>query len=51
VIDPLDGRCSVWAECLFIDPIADLAVLASQTSRSLFDEADAWLELEHIPIA
>jgi hypothetical protein len=28
----------VWAECLFVDPIADLAVLGAPDSQELHDK-------------
>lgn len=30
---------TVWAECLFADPIADIAVLGSPDNQALYDEA------------
>jgi hypothetical protein len=36
---------TVWAECLFADPIADVAVLGSPDNQALYDEADAYEEL------
>jgi hypothetical protein len=33
---------TVWAECLFIDPIADIAVLGAPDSQAYYDEADAY---------
>ena len=38
----LGDEPAVWAECLFADPIADLAVLGSPDNQVLFDEADAY---------
>jgi hypothetical protein len=35
----------VWAECLFVDPIADIAVLGQPDSQALSEEADAYNEL------
>jgi hypothetical protein len=32
-------RTPVWAECLFVDPIADLAVLGSPDNQELWEEA------------
>src|ERR1700676_4429023 len=42
LLAPLGSEPSVWAECLFADPIADLAVLGSPDNQVLFDEADAY---------
>ena len=41
----LGAEASVWAECLFVDPIADIAVLGSPDDQSLFDEAAAYQTL------
>jgi hypothetical protein len=32
---------TVLAECLFVDPVADLAVLGTPNTQALYDEADA----------
>lgn len=31
-----------WAECLFVEPVADLAVLGTPDNQRLFDEAEAY---------
>jgi hypothetical protein len=36
------GETDVWAECLFADPVADIAVLDCVDEQSLSDEADAY---------
>jgi hypothetical protein len=36
---------TVWAECLFFDPIADLAVLGTPDCTELYNEADAYDQL------
>ena len=36
------AKPTVWAECLFIDPIIDIAVLGSPDSQELTDEANAY---------
>jgi hypothetical protein len=38
-------RTPVWAECAFVDPVADLAVLDSPDNQDLFEEAEAWKKL------
>ncbi len=39
----LDGsEIDVWAECLFADPVADIAVLGCPDSQQLPDKADAY---------
>lgn len=38
-------RPTVWAECVFVDPIADIAVLAEPDGQAFFDEYGPYLEL------
>src|SRR5436309_8411632 len=45
LLGPLGGEPTVWAECLFVDPIADLAVLCGPNSQMLFEESDAYTVL------
>jgi hypothetical protein len=42
LLAPLGKRRSVWAECLFVDPVADIAVLGSPDTQELPDEAEAY---------
>jgi hypothetical protein len=35
-----DAKPKIWAECLFVDPIADIAVLGSPDDQELFDRAN-----------
>jgi len=43
LLGPLAGpKPDVWAECLFADPIADIAVLGSPDGQELFDQAEAY---------
>ncbi len=50
LLAPLGSEPSVWAECLFADPIADLAVLGSPDNQALFEEANAYEALvEDLP--
>jgi hypothetical protein len=42
LIGPLGGEQTVWAECLFVDPVADLAVLGSPDRQELWEEAVAY---------
>jgi len=42
LLGPLAGKRTVWAECLFADPIADIAVLGSPNNLELSDEADRY---------
>jgi hypothetical protein len=39
---PLGSEPSVCAECLFADPIADIAILGSPDNQALFEEAKAY---------
>src|SRR4051794_22251871 len=45
LLGPLGGESEVCAECLFVDPIGDIAVLGSPDGQELFDEADAYRTL------
>src|SRR6516162_2703147 len=36
------AKPKVWAECLFADPLADIAVLGSPDGQELYDEAEAY---------
>ena len=38
-------RAKVWAECVFADPVADIAVLATPDGQVHYDEAAAYDEL------
>ena len=38
----LRGKRNVWTECLFVDPVADIAVLGSPDNQALADAADAY---------
>jgi hypothetical protein len=42
LLGPLDTQSTVSAECLFADPIADIAVMGQPDSQALGDEADAY---------
>ena len=42
LLGPLGKKRSVWAECMFADPIADIAVLGSPDDQDLSDEADRY---------
>jgi hypothetical protein len=45
MLGPLGGEAIVCAECVFIDPIGDIAVLRSPDSQELWDEAEAYEKL------
>jgi hypothetical protein len=42
LIGPLGAKASIWTECLFVDPIADIAVLGPPDNQSLSAEAEAY---------
>jgi Trypsin-like peptidase domain len=44
-LGPLGARRDVWAECVFANPVADLAVLAQPDGQELSDRADAYDKL------
>jgi hypothetical protein len=43
LLGPLGEEQTVWAECVFADPIADLAVLAEPDRQELPSEYDAYV--------
>lgn len=45
LLGPIGGRTAVWAECLFVDPRADIAVLGCPDDQELGDQAEAYWEL------
>src|SRR5215472_851248 len=42
LLGPIGGESTVWAECLFVDPVADIAVLGAPDYERLPDEAAAY---------
>jgi hypothetical protein len=42
LIGPHDARPSVTAACVFVDPVADLAVLGPPDNQELFDECEVY---------
>ena len=42
LVGPLAGGPLVWAECVFADPVADIAVLAEPDGQAFFDQAEAY---------
>jgi hypothetical protein len=42
LLGPLGEAPTVWTECLFVDPIADIAVLGSPDDQEFHDEAEAF---------
>jgi Trypsin-like peptidase domain len=57
LLGALGGSCDgsrnrVWAECLFVDPISDVAILGCPDEQELGDEADAYHALvDGVPVA
>jgi hypothetical protein len=45
LLAPLGKGRRVWAECLFVDPVADIAALATPDTQELFAEAEAYERL------
>jgi hypothetical protein len=45
LLGPIGGEQTVWAECLFVDPIADLAVLGTPDNQELYEEAEDYAAL------
>jgi hypothetical protein len=45
LLGPLGAEPTVWATCLFADPVADIALLGSPDSPDLYDEANRYREL------
>jgi len=45
LLGPLGAKPTVWAHCLFADPVTDIAVLGQPDIQTLFDEADAYDQL------
>jgi hypothetical protein len=45
LLSPLEAEPTVWAACLFADPIADIAVLGPPDNQELSDKADAYEQL------
>jgi Trypsin-like peptidase domain len=54
LLGPLGGECTISTECLFVDPIADIAVLGPPDGQELYEEAEAYEalveEVEPLPI-
>ena len=42
LLAPLGSKFAVWVRCLFVDPIADIAVLGSPHDQELRDEVKAY---------
>jgi hypothetical protein len=45
LLAPLGGEPAVWTECLFVDPIADIAILGPPDNQDLSDYYDAYVNL------
>jgi hypothetical protein len=42
LLAPLGEEPTIWTECLFVNPVADIAVLGSPDDQELFKQADAY---------
>lgn len=45
LLGALGKQPAVWCECLFVDPVADLAVLSEPDNQELSEESDAYEQL------
>src|SRR5262249_55944635 len=45
LLGPLGAEPTIWAECLFVDPIADIAVLGPADSQALVEQWEAFDDL------
>jgi hypothetical protein len=45
LLAPLREEPSVWAECLFFDPVSDLAILGEPNIQEFAEESDAYFRL------
>ncbi len=45
LLAPLGEEPSVWAECLFFDPVSDLAILGKPDDQEFGEESDAYARL------
>jgi hypothetical protein len=50
-LGPLGETPTVWTECRFVDPVADIAVLGPPDDQALPDEHDAYEELVESAVA
>lgn len=42
LVGPLGEKPTVWAECLFVDPVGDIALLGSPDQQALPEQGEAW---------
>jgi hypothetical protein len=42
LLGPLGVKPTVWTECLFADPVADIAILDSPDNQALYEQAEAY---------
>jgi Trypsin-like peptidase domain len=50
LLGAIGKRRKIWAECLFVDPVADIAVLGSPDDQESSDKADAYNQLVEVAI-
>ena len=48
LLSEIGGQPGVWAECLFVDPISDLAVLGPPDNQALSRQAQAYEQLTEL---
>lgn len=42
LLGPLGAEATVWAECRFADPVADIAILGMPDKQAFYEQADAY---------
>ena len=42
LLGPLGEKPTIWAECLFVDPVSDLAIMGTPDNQELYQQADAY---------
>jgi hypothetical protein len=45
LLGPLGQEPTVWAECLFVDPVGDIAVLGPPDGQALYEQWEAYVRL------
>ena len=50
LLGSLHGEPTVWAQCCYVDPVSDIAVLAEPDDQMMWHKSDAYTELfNHVP--
>ena len=51
LLGSLGAKPEIWAECIYVDPVADIAVLGSVDSQAMYNEGNAYDALvDHRPV-